>query len=99
MISRHWRGIAKKEAADRYLSHLRTDTFPQLSKIAGFLDASILRRSVQEGVEFLIVTRWKSIEAIRKFAGENEEYAVVPQKAQTMMVRYDQSAVHYEVVE
>ena len=99
MISRHWRGIAKKADADRYVSHLRTDTFPALSKIPGFLDSTILRRAVPEGVEFLIVTRWKSIEAIRKFAGGQEDRAVVPEKAQAMMVSYDQAVVHYEIVE
>jgi heme-degrading monooxygenase HmoA len=78
--------------------HLQSETFPRLSKIPGFLDASILRRSVQDGVEFLIVTRWESIEAIRRFAGENPEQAVVPESVQSLMVRYDQVVVHYEIV-
>lgn len=99
MISRHWRGVARKADADHYVSHLRTDTFPQLSRIPGFLDASILRRTHQEGVEFLIVTRWESIEAIRKFAGGNEERAVVPEPVRAMMVSYDHAVIHYEVVE
>jgi heme-degrading monooxygenase HmoA len=99
MIHRQWRGLAKESEANHYVSHLRSETFPQLHKIAGFLDASILRRTVPGGVEFLVVTRWKSIEAIRKFAGENAERAVVPEKVQSMMVSYDQSVAHYEIVE
>ena len=99
MISRQWRGIVKKSEASRYISHLRTDTFPQLSGIPGFIDASILRRDAPEGVEFLVVTRWQSIEAIQKFAGADVEQAVVPESAQAMMVRYDQTVAHYEVVE
>lgn len=99
MISRHWRGIVKESDAGSYIAHLRNETFPQLSAISGFRGASILRRAVEEGVEFLIVTRWESIAVIRKFAGENPEVAVVPEKAQAMMVRYDRTVAHYEVVE
>ena len=99
MISRQWRGVARKSDANRHVAHLRTETFPQLAGIRGFIDASILRRDTTEGVEFLIVTRWESLEAIRKFAGENVERAVVPENVQAMMVRYDQTVAHYEAVE
>lgn len=71
MISRHWKGIAKHEKADSYMDHLKNDTFPKLSKIGGFIEASILSRPVEQGTEFLIITVWESMEAIRDFAGEN----------------------------
>jgi heme-degrading monooxygenase HmoA len=99
MISRHWRGVAKPEEADHYIHHLRNDTFPKLAKVDGFNKASILRRSTAEGTEFLIVTTWQSIEAIRQFAGESVHIAVVPPEVQTMMVKYDREVAHYEIVE
>jgi heme-degrading monooxygenase HmoA len=99
VISRQWRGIAKRSEADRYISHLRAETFPQLGAIPGFVSASILRRDVAEGIEFRIVTTWESIEAICRFAGENPERAVVPEKVQQMMVTYDRTVDHYEVVD
>ena len=80
MISRLWRGLAKPEHADAYVEHLRSETFPSINGIPGFLDASILRRRTHGGVEFLILTRWSSIEAIREFAGAESETAVVPAK-------------------
>ena len=96
MIERHWRGLARREHADEYAAHLRRDTFPQLERIAGFLGASILRRDVAAGVEFLVVTRWKSLRAIQAFAGQDAELAVVPVNVQRMMVEYDARARHYE---
>jgi heme-degrading monooxygenase HmoA len=99
MISRHWRGVAKPEEADHYIDHLRNDTFPKLAKLGGFIKASILRRSTAEGTEFLIVTTWRSLEAIRQFAGESAQTAVVPPEAQAMMVEYDREVSHYEIVE
>ena len=77
MISRHWRGLAKREEADNYIRHLEDETFPQLARLAGFISATVLRRPVPQGTEFLIVTTWESIDAIRQFAGESVEAAVV----------------------
>ena len=51
------------------------------------------------GAEFLIVTHWASIESIRSFAGSNTETAVVPEKVREMMIEYDHTVRHYEVVE
>lgn len=98
MISRQWRGLAKSAFAEAYVQHLQTETFPAIRKLPGFVSASILRRSVPNGVEFLIVTQWASIEAIRVFAGTEVERAVVPQKVQEMMIDYDRTVRHYEVV-
>jgi heme-degrading monooxygenase HmoA len=98
MISRHWKGIARRGEAERYVSHLKRETFPGLAAIAGFVRTSILRREVEEGTEFQIVTVWKSWEAIRSFAGADPEEAVVPALVQAMMVPWDCRAAHYEVV-
>jgi len=99
MISRNWRGTARIEEAENYVTHLRTETFPQLAQIPGFLTVSILRRATDDGIEFLIVTTWESLEAIRQFAGESAELAVVPPAVQAMMVSFDKEVIHYEVVE
>ncbi len=98
MIERHWKGIAKFEEVDNYIEHLLKDTFPKIELIDGFIKAFILKRPLPEGVEFLIITVWNSIEAIQQFAGVTPESAVVPLSVQKMMIRYDHHVVHYEVV-
>ena len=80
MIARHWRGLAKREYADAYVEHLHSETFAQLVQLAGFHDASLLRRDVPQGVEFLVVTVWKSLDAIRSFAGSDVEVPSCPTK-------------------
>lgn len=50
-------------------------------------------------MEFLVVTRWRSLDAIRRFAGADAEIAVVPENVQQMMLDYDRRVAHYEVVE
>jgi heme-degrading monooxygenase HmoA len=99
VIARQWRGLARSERAQDYVRHLRTETFPALRGIPGFLDASILSRTLGTGVEFQIVTRWESIDAIGKFAGADPEVSVVPPKVVEMMIEYDPRAKHFEVID
>jgi len=98
MISRHWRGLASTTRADEYVRHLRSDTLPKLSKIPGFISASILRRNMAQGTEFLVVTNWESIGAIEQFSGRDAELAVVPTQVHEMMLDYARRARHYEVL-
>ena len=81
-----------------YIKHLRSEAFPGLRKIPGFVDGSILSRQVSGGVEFLIVTRWDSLDAIAKFAAADIEAAVVTPEGAAMMIDYDQRVRHYEVL-
>jgi len=90
--------LARAEHAPSYERHLRSETFPSLRTIEGFVDASILKRTLPNGIEFLVVTRWSSMAAIEKFAGADVEAAVVPDKVQSMMLEYDRRVRHYDVV-
>jgi len=99
VISRQWKGIAKSSDAQRYINHLREDTFPTLATIEGFVSASILQRTVPTGEEFLIVTAWESIDAIKQFAGEDPVVAVVPAAVQAMMLEYEKVVRHYSITE
>lgn len=98
VISRHWKGVTRLEEADNYIAHLQNETFPSLSKIDGFIGISILRRTTDIGAEFLIVTKWQSMAAIRQFTGDTAHVAVVPAVVQAMMIEYDKEVAHYEVV-
>ena len=92
-------GVARPGQAESYVSHLRTVTFPQLAAIPGFVRAAILRREVEGGTEFRIVTEWESLDAIRAFAGQDPEVAVVPAVVQAMMASYDRRAAHYAILD
>jgi len=99
MISRHWRCLAQVNKAQSYVKHLRTETLPRLRELPGFVTASVLSRPLGNGVEFLVVTQWESVDAIATFAGPDAEVAVVPHQAASMMIEYDRRARHYDVVE
>jgi heme-degrading monooxygenase HmoA len=89
--------LLKKGREGEYLAHLENETFKRLYQIEGFVNASVLKRELTEGTEFLIITKWDSLEAIKQFVGENYETAVVPKIVQEMMKRFDKLVKHYEV--
>ena len=98
MIVRIWRGLAHRASETEYVEHLRAQTLPQLSRMSGYLGASVLKRNGLRGTEFLVVTRWESTDAIRQFAGDDVEVAVVPSEVGRMMIEHDARATHYEEV-
>jgi heme-degrading monooxygenase HmoA len=99
MIIRAWRGYASHAKSHDYPSHFRRNVMPELWAIRGFLGARLLRSEKADGFEFLVHTRWQSMEAIRAFAGEDPERAVVEPEAVCALVRFDERVRHYEVVE
>jgi hypothetical protein len=50
-------------------------------------------------VEFVTVMWFDSIEAVRAFTGENYEVDVVPERARTVLSRFEERSQHYEVRE
>ena len=96
-VVRQWKGVVKPGRDGDYLRHLREETLPSLQRLAGFVSATVLRRDVDDGVEFEVMTAWRSLDAIKAFAGDDVTMAVVPPAAQAMMLRFDDRAVHYTV--
>jgi heme-degrading monooxygenase HmoA len=98
MIVRVWRGRASPARPDAYPKHFRDNVVPELRGIEGFLGASLLRHDSAGQIEFVVETRWASLDAIRAFAGANVTQAVVEPEAVAALVDYDRVVTHYEVV-
>jgi antibiotic biosynthesis monooxygenase (ABM) superfamily enzyme len=95
MITRLWRGWTLPENADAYERFLLSELFPSMRDIPGFLNADVLRRDDAGEVAFVTLTRFESLDAIRGFAGEDHETAVIEPTAQALLLRYDERAQHY----
>jgi heme-degrading monooxygenase HmoA len=100
MITRMWRGWTTEANADAYERFLRTDLFPQVAELPGFLGARILRRPL-EGVEeeFVTLVTFESLDAVRAFAGDDYETPVIEAEAQRLLSRYEDRALHYAAVD
>ncbi|MFL7807034.1 MAG: antibiotic biosynthesis monooxygenase, partial [Anaerolineae bacterium] len=69
----------------------------QEREIAGYRGIHLLRRDLGDEVEFVTIMWFDSIEAVRTFAGEDYEGAVVPPKARELLSRFDARSQHYDV--
>ncbi len=99
MIVRTWHGQASSSNPRAYIEHFRSTVLPELRGIKGFLGASLLQENHPDEVEFLVLTRWASMGAIRDFAGDDVGRAVVDPEAAAALVRFDRTVRHYDVVE
>ena len=97
MIARVWHGWAPPEGADAYQEHFRTAMLPNLERVPGFRGAQLWRREREGQVEFVAVTTFDSIDAVRRFAGADHERAVVEPEARRALARFDERCAHYEV--
>jgi len=100
MISRVWHGWTRRENADAYENLLRQEVLPGIHRVDGFKGAQLLRRDAPNGkeVEFVTITLFDSLDAVREFAGEDYEVAVVPPPARKLLAHFDGRSAHYETV-
>jgi len=99
MISRIWHGWTARADADSYEHLLRTSVLPGIDgRIDGFAGAYVLRRDDGDEVEFVTVTFWDSYDAIRAFAGDDYEDAVLEPEAKQLLTRYYTRSEHYDTV-
>lgn len=91
MISRIWHGWTTPQSADAYESLLKTEIFTSIEnwQITGYHGIHLGRRNVGNEVEFIIMMWFDSLEAVRAFAEEDYEQAVVPPKVRALLARFD----------
>ncbi len=99
MIGRIWHGWTTPANADAYEALLKSEIFVGIGerKIAGYRGIQLFRRDVGAEIEFVTIMWFDSLVAVRVFAGEDYEVAVVPPKARTLLSRFDARSQHYEV--
>jgi hypothetical protein len=100
MISRIWHGWTTPENAAAYAALLQEEIFVGIQgrHIPGYHGIHLFRREVGDEVEFITLMWFDSLEAVRIFAGEDYEVAVVPPKARLLLKRFDARSQHYQVL-
>lgn len=99
MINRIWHGYTTKSNADVYENLLQTEIIPGIEKknIKGYKGFQVLRRELEQEVEFLTIITFDSIGSVKQFVGEDYEQVYVPEEAQKVLSRYDRKAIHYDL--
>lgn len=97
MIARVWHGYTRPEHADAYEAMLKPELLPGIGRVKGYRGSYLLRRVAGAEVEFITVTIWDSIDAIRAVTGPDYETAVIPEERRKYLARYDSKSAHYEI--
>ncbi len=99
MISRIWHGWTKVEDADKYESLLRADVLPGIHRIRGYNGAYLMKReAANQEIEFVTITQFTDINAVKAFAGADYERAVIAPGAGKLLTHYDKRSAHYETL-
>jgi heme-degrading monooxygenase HmoA len=98
VIARIWTARTTRAQAPTYAAYLEAHVFAKLGEIDGYVRALLLQRDVGEDVEVQVITFWRSLDAIRAFAGDDAEAAVVTEAAAALLTGFDRRARHFEVV-
>lgn len=100
MTARIWHGYTTKTNAPVYEQLVKQEIFPEIEgkKISGYKGAQLLKRDVGDEVEFTTLLWFDRIDSVKGFVGKDHEAVYVPQKAREVLSRYDQRAVHCELL-
>lgn len=100
-IIRTWSGWTTHEKAPNYQTFLVNEVFPAVKKkgVIGLEKVSISTLDTNEEVQFFLVLQFSSLDAVKKFAGEDYQKAYIPEKAKQLLKRYDSTASHFELKE
>jgi len=97
VIARLWSAKATEPGSKAYLDHFNHAVLPELRKLDGYAGSTVLTRVTNGEVEILVATVWRSLQAIRDFAGVDLERAVVATEAACILTDYDRRVRHFDV--
>jgi heme-degrading monooxygenase HmoA len=98
MILRTWRGAVRLEDAERYLDHQAGTGVRDYRETDGNLGALVLKRVRGDRCEVTTVSLWESMDAVRRFAGDDPDRARFYPGDDDLLVEKDLHVDHFEVV-
>jgi heme-degrading monooxygenase HmoA len=98
MIARIWRGRTPSAKADEYFEYLQQTGLKDSRSTSGNQGVYILRRMKDGEAEFLFLSLWESLEAIRRFTGEDYEKARYYPEDKNFLLEMEPTVSQYEIL-
>jgi antibiotic biosynthesis monooxygenase (ABM) superfamily enzyme len=101
VIKRIWHGWTTPENADTYEALLREEVSVGIEamKIEGLRRFEMMRRQLEDEVEFVTIMEFDDLAAVKAFVGEDYEKCYVPAAARAVLKRFDDRSAHYGLLE
>lgn len=97
MIARVWRGHTRSEDAAAYGAFLEERGFGDYRSTPGNRGALLFRRVGEVTAEFVLVSFWEDLAAVRRFAGADPEKAVYYAEDEHFLLGKEPWVAHYEL--
>ena len=101
MICRMWRGWTALGNANAYEAVVRGQVIPgiQAMQVSGFRHIDLLRRDLENEVEFVTLMWFDDVDSITRFVGDDVTRSHVPPPARAVLARFDERVAHYAVID
>lgn len=97
MIARIWHGRTKAEDYEAYSKFLKERAIPDYRATAGFVGLVFLRKLESREAHFTLVTFWKDLDSVKRFAGEDYKRAKYYPEDRNYLLEFEEEVQHYEV--
>lgn len=97
MIARAWHGVTDATKSDQYLEYLNATGIPDYRATPGNHGVVVLRKLEDGRAHFLLFSFWDSMDAIKKFAGEEVEKAKYYPGDTDFLLAFEPTVEHYEL--
>jgi heme-degrading monooxygenase HmoA len=98
MIARTWRGWVETARAAEYEQYLDRTGLSEYAATPGNLGAHLLRRDLDDGrTEIVTLSFWESMDAVRRFAGDDPSQAVFYPEDDDFLVDRETTVTHFQV--
>jgi heme-degrading monooxygenase HmoA len=97
MITRVWRGHTRSEDADAYGAFLESRGFADYQETPGNRGALLFRSVGEVTAEFILISFWEDLDAIRRFTGPDTEKAVYYPEDEHFLLGKEPRVTHYEL--
>ncbi len=98
MIARIWRGRTPASKSDEYFEYLKKTGLSDYRSTEGNQGVYALRRIKDGEAEFLLLTLWDSLDAIKRFAGDDYEKARYYPEDKDFLLALEPVVCHYEIL-
>ena len=100
MILRIWHGYTTFDKSEAYEQLLKEEVFTGIKakNISGYRGIKLLKRNLDNEVEFITIMTFTDYEAVKQLVGEDYEQAYVPEAARKLLSHFDARSQHYEVI-
>lgn len=98
LIARVWHGVTPAAKANAYARYLNDTGVRDCRATPGNRGVYVLRRLTGDRAEFTFISLWESLDAIRRFAGDDYEKAHYYAEDREYLFELEPCVVHYEVM-